>query len=77
MSTDAEGFSRAELEEALRAISSTISKCEKVLPKLAPGSSQHTLLVRRIKALVIASSLIERELGARAPAWTPLARATP
>jgi hypothetical protein len=55
-------FTREELEEALRAISSTISKCEKVQPKLKQGTSQHTLLVRRIKALEIASILIKREL---------------
>ena len=55
-------FSQGELEEALRAIASTISKCEKVRPKLKEGTSQHTLLIRRIKALNIASSLIVREL---------------
>lgn len=58
-----EPFKRDELEEALRAIASTISKCEKVQPKLKPGSSQHTLLVRRIKALRVATALIERELA--------------
>jgi hypothetical protein len=59
----AEEFSKQELEEALRAIASTISKCEKVQPKLRAGSSQHTLLARRIKALYVASALIKRELG--------------
>lgn len=56
-------FTKEELEEALRAVTSTISKCEKVQPKLKQGTSQHTLLVRRIKALSIASALIQRELG--------------
>lgn len=56
-------LTRDDLEEALRAIASTIRKCEKVEPKLARGSSQHTLLTRRIKALYVASALIERELG--------------
>lgn len=56
-------FSKEDLEEALRAIASTIGKCEKVEPKLKPGSSQHTLLERRIKALHIAAELIRRELG--------------
>jgi hypothetical protein len=55
-------FTKEELEEALRAISSTVSKCEKVQPKLKQGTSQHTLLIRRIKALNIASALIRREL---------------
>lgn len=57
-----ERFSKEDLTEALRAIRSTISKCEKVRPKLAQGSSQHTLLVRRIKAFTLASELIQREL---------------
>ena len=57
-----DNFTQEELEEALRAIASTISKCEKVQPKLKPGTSQHTLLVRRIKALQVASALITREL---------------
>jgi hypothetical protein len=56
-------FTKEDLEEALRAIASTISKCEKVEPKLRPGTSQHTLLTRRIKALQVASVLIKRELG--------------
>jgi len=53
---------RHDYEEALRAISSTLGKCLKVKPKLQRGSPQHTLLVRRIKALRIAAALIEREL---------------
>lgn len=55
-------YTKEELEEALRAITSTISKCDKVLPKLKEGSAQQTLLTRRIKALHIASDLIKREL---------------
>ena len=55
-------YSKEELEEALRAIDSTIGKCEKVYPKLEQGTAQHTLLMRRIKAFRIASALIEREL---------------
>ena len=55
-------FTKEDLEEALRAIESTISKCEKIQPKLKQGTSQHTLLIRRVKALQIASSLIKREL---------------
>lgn len=55
-------YTKRELDEALRAIASTINKCEKVLPKLKQGTSQHTLLMRRIKALHIALTLITREL---------------
>lgn len=51
-----------ELLETLGAISSTAGKCEKVLPKLYEGTSQHTLIMRRIKALQIAVTLITREL---------------
>jgi hypothetical protein len=64
-------FSKEDLEEALRAIASTISKCEKVDPKLKPGSPQHTLLERRIKALRIAAELIRRELGQSGQAPEP------
>jgi len=60
-----DNFTNEELEEALRAIASTISKCEKVQPKLKQGTSQHTLLIRRIKAFNIASSLIMQELERR------------
>lgn len=56
-------YSKEELKEALRAIESTIKKCEKVQPKLKEGSPQHTLLIRRIKAFYISTALIERELG--------------
>ncbi len=55
-------FSKEDLEEALRAILSTIAKCEKVQPKLKCGTAQHTLLARRIKALTIASVLIRQAL---------------
>ncbi len=68
MAPGAEPFAKDDLEEALRAIVSTIGKCEKVQPKLRPGTSQHTLLVRRIKALRIAAALIERELASAGPA---------
>jgi hypothetical protein len=59
---DMDDVTREELEEALLAITSTIDKCEKVEPRLKRGTSQHTLLVRRIKAFKIATMLIKREL---------------
>jgi hypothetical protein len=55
-------YMREELSEALRAIESTIGKCEKALPKLREGSPQQTLTVRRIKALNIAVDLMRREM---------------
>ena len=51
-----------DLKEALRAINSTISKCEKAQIKLREGTPQYTLTERRIKAFCIAVELIEREL---------------
>ncbi|GIO44614.1 hypothetical protein [Paenibacillus apis] len=58
-----DNFTSEELKEALRALESTISKCEKALPKLKEGTPQHTLLTRRIKALHISTTLIKRELN--------------
>jgi hypothetical protein len=56
-------YTKDELEEALKSNVSTISKCEKALPKLKENSAQQTLLLRRIKALCISVELIERELS--------------
>lgn len=53
-------FTAKELSEAHRALLSTLHKCEKMnIVKL--GKSQQTLLVRRIAALKIALTLIEKE----------------
>jgi hypothetical protein len=60
-------FSQNDLSEARRSLASTMAKCEKVEPKLKPGSAQHTLLVQRIKAFRVALALVERELADRAP----------
>ncbi len=54
---------QGELREALRAIDSTIGKCEKAYAKLAEGTPQHTLMRRRLKAFAIAADLIGRELA--------------
>ncbi len=51
-------YTREELEEALQVVSSTISKCEKMQLKFAVGTSQHTLLKNRLKAMYISKSLI-------------------
>jgi [ribosomal protein S5]-alanine N-acetyltransferase len=50
-----------ELEEAKRALDSLLGKCRKVLLKLTPGRSQHTLMVRRIRAFEVSIELIEKE----------------
>lgn len=56
-------YAKDELEEALRAIISTINKCEKIMPKLKENAAQNTLLKRRIKALQISVDLINKELS--------------
>ena len=56
-----EECTREELAKVLRVISSTISNCEKIQPKFHEGTSQHTLLKNRIKALYISKSLIADE----------------
>jgi len=56
-------YSEHDLREALRAIESTLSKCEKALARLTPGTAQHTLLARRIAAFAIAIELLNERLG--------------
>jgi len=57
---DSSGFTQSELSEAYRALLSTLRKCEKMdMKKL--GKSQRTLLERRIGALKVALTLIEKE----------------
>lgn len=56
-------YTAEELLEAKRAIASTLAKCEKALTKLEPGRSQHTLMVRRIRAFRLSLALIDRELA--------------
>ncbi|GKU24442.1 hypothetical protein [Clostridium folliculivorans] len=56
-----EKYTREELEEALQVVVSTISNCEKMQPKFAEGTSQHTLLKNRIKALYISKALVTDE----------------
>lgn len=54
-------YTREELEAALQLIMSTIRNCEKAQPKFAEGTSQHTLLKNRIKALYLSKALISGE----------------
>jgi hypothetical protein len=55
-------FTLKQLSEAHYSLLSTLRKCEKIdMEKL--GISQQTLLKRRISALKIALSLIEKEQG--------------
>lgn len=54
-------YTTEEIREALRPIASMISKSEKAQQKLAPGTWQHTRLRDNLKALYIASTLMNRE----------------
>lgn len=54
-------YTKEELLEALQVVSSTIKNCEKMHQKFAEGTSQHTLLKNRIKAMYISKVLIENE----------------
>lgn len=54
-------FTKEELKEALRAISSTLSKSEKVQLKLKAGTFQHTMTAQGIRAYNIAIALIKKE----------------
>jgi len=56
-------YTKTDLEEAHKAISSIINKCEKAFEKLSEGTSQYTLMKRRLHALHIANALIEQELS--------------
>jgi len=55
-------FGREELTQAQAAYANMIARVEKMLPKFAAGTSQHTLAVRRIRAFEIAEQLIQLEL---------------
>lgn len=54
-------FTNEELAKALHVISSTISKCERMQLKFPEGTSQHTLLKNRLKAMYISKLLLTNE----------------
>ena len=60
---DTASFTQDDLEEALAAFTSMISKTDKAQAKFTPGTSQYTLLANRLKALQIAEALIKTEYG--------------
>lgn len=63
---DADGFTRSDLEDALRAVASMAGKAERAEVSFSPGTSQHTLQRNRLKALRMAQNLIKKELRSRA-----------
>lgn len=54
-------YSQEALDNALKVVSSSIVKCEKIQPKFKEGTSQFSLLRNRIKALKISKCLIEND----------------
>ena len=72
-----DNYSQEEIHKALLLISSTISKCEKMQHKFAEGTSQHSLLRNRIKALQISKCLIEGDRGIEAYTEEDLKKALP
>ncbi len=58
-----DGYTREELNEALTAIESIIHKCEAAQRKFPQGTSYHTLLKRRLKAMYLSRALLLRELA--------------
>jgi hypothetical protein len=55
-------YTKKELIESLRPVSSIISKCEKAQLKFAEGTSHHTRFKNMIKAMYISKSLITDEI---------------
>ena len=55
-------FGNEELASAQASFVSMISRVEKILPKFAAGTPQHTLAVRRIRAFAIAACLMQAEM---------------
>lgn len=72
-----EKYSKQELDAAVKFISSTISKCEKMQLKFAEGTSQHSLLKNRIKALYISKALIENDINRGTYSQQELEKALP
>jgi len=59
-----DNYTKEELGAAFKAVLSIIHKCEKAQEKFPEGSSHHTLLRNRLKAMYISKLLIEKELSA-------------
>jgi hypothetical protein len=57
-----DNYTKEEFAEALRAVASIIHKCEKAQAKFSEGTSQHTLLKNRLKAMYISKTLIEEQI---------------
>ena len=58
-------YTKEELIEALRPVTSIISKCEKAQLKFAEGTSHHTRFRNIIKAMYISKLRITDEISKR------------
>ena len=58
LGVDSMEFGKEDIEKAISVISTTIANCEKAQMKFSEGTSQHSLLRNRIKALNISKSLL-------------------
>ena len=54
-------YTQEKLQGAIKTVSSTINNCEKMQHKFKEGTSQHSLLNNRIKALKISKYLLESD----------------
>ena len=61
-----DNYTKEELEEAKTALMSTLRKCERIQDGKKLETSQQTLLDRRVRALRLALTLIEREMNVNA-----------
>ena len=55
-------INKETLEEAIFVIASIVERCENAQTKFREGTSQHTLLKNRIRALYLSKELVETEL---------------
>ena len=60
---DAHTFTQKDLQEALKAFASMISRSEKAQVKFAPGTSQHTLQQNRLRSLRLASDILQGRIN--------------
>ncbi len=58
-------FSKEEMQQAAKTFSVLFARVEKVLPKFAAGTPQHTLAKRRLRAFEIANLLIRAAIEHR------------
>jgi len=63
---DASGFAVDDLRDAVRALTSMMSRTEQAQRAFVSGTSQHTLLTNRLAALRVAESLVADALQRRA-----------